>query len=127
MNYLIRKPYWEWVKDEARKIQSDGCTGVSNWNRICCEQHDLVCRYGKDPRSAYEYYFVDPRCNYWTLATPMSRRQGDYQFAECNLELNTPGKVGRVRGVLRFLGVRAGALLGIGKREPTWSYPKEID
>ena len=118
--YLIRKPYWEWVKDEARKIKSDGCTGVSNWNRPCCEQHDLACRYQKDPRSAHEYYFVDPSCNYWTCAKRMSRRQADYQFASCNLEWNTPGKVGKVRGVLRFLGVRAGTLLGIGKREPTW-------
>ena len=113
--------YWQWIEQEARAINADGCTGVSEWHRECCFEHDLACRYGKDDRAAYAFYTVYPLADdhsaWWALATAMSRRQADYMFATCNYEWSAT-KLGRVRSFFRFLGVRLGALLGIGVREP---------
>ena len=115
--YQMRQSYWLFIETEAKKIGSDGCTCVSDWNHECCWEHDLACNYEKDPRSAYSYYWALPDCNYWELAKSMSRRQADYMYAKCNLEWS-PTKKGKIRSIGRFLGVRVGALLGIGVRTP---------
>lgn len=116
--YKVRLSYWAFVEREAKKIHSDGCTGVSEWHRECCFEHDLACYYGKSPRSAYAWYCNDPLSAYWEFADEMSRRQADYQFATCNLAWS-PKPVGKVRSLVRFIGARIGAWLGIGKRQPT--------
>lgn len=114
---IIRKSYWKFIEDEAKAIKSDGCTGVSEWHQPCCFEHDLACYWKKDPRSAYAFYTAEENGPYWSMAAPMSRREADYMFAVCNFQWS-PTKGGKVRSAVRFLGVRLGALLGIGKRQP---------
>lgn len=112
--------YWQFIAQEAEAIGADGCTGVSEWHRECCLEHDLACHYGKDPRSAYDKYKYGSwvvEGDWWYLAEDMSRRQADYAFATCNYEWSATHK-GRIRSFFRFLGVRIGALLGIGVRKP---------
>lgn len=118
MDYKVRLNYWAFVEREAKKIKSDGCTGVNEWHRECCYEHDLACHYGKTPRSAYGWYCNDPLSAYWTFADPMSRRQADYLFKNCNLEWSTHQPIGKIRSIARFLGVWIGAFFGIGCREP---------
>lgn len=120
MNYQMRMTYWQFVETEAKAIGSDGCTGVSEWHKECCWEHDLCCHFGKDPRDAYRLYCEDhryPREAIWQLTDDMSRRQADYAFAKCNLEWS-PTRKGKLRSIGRFLGVRIGAFLGIGVRTP---------
>lgn len=114
---IIRKSYWKFIEDEALTRNADGCTGVSEWHQPCCFEHDLACYFGKNPRSAYAFYCADPGCAYWVLASPMTRREADYAFGICNWEWS-PTKGGKIRSIIRFLGVRLGALLGIGRRQP---------
>ncbi len=116
MEYKIRDSYWRFIEKEAQKVGSDGCTGVSEWNRECCLEHDLACHYEKNPHSAYEFYVAGVR-NFWVQAEEMTRRQADYQFGACNIAWS-PTKVGKVRSFFRFIGVRIGAYLGIGVRQP---------
>jgi hypothetical protein len=109
--------YWQFIAREARLIGSDGCTKVSEWHQECCFEHDLSCHYGKDPRLAYAWYCLNSDGDYWQRAGVLSRRQADYAFARCNYQWSA-SKIGKVRSFFRFLGVRVGALLGIGAREP---------
>lgn len=118
--YLVRKSYWKFIEDEAKRMGSDGCTGVNEWHRECCYEHDLACYFERNPRSAYERYCTgpyEPPARWWQTAEPMTRREADYMFGKCNLEWS-PTKGGKIRSIIRFLGVRLGALLGIGKRQP---------
>jgi hypothetical protein len=114
---IIRKSYWKFIDDEARLMGSDGCTGVSEWHAPCCQEHDLACYFGKNPRTAYTHYCNQPNSPYWSLAEAMTRRQADYMFGKCNLEWSD-SKKGKVRSIVRFCGVRIGAFLGIGVRQP---------
>lgn len=113
--------YSDWVRLEAARIKADGCTGVSEWNHECCLEHDLACHYGRDPRSAYLLYKVQtgrPRSNPWVDAKRLGRRRADYAFLRCN-EGKARSPVGGLRAFVRFLGVRVGALLGVGVRKAT--------
>lgn len=103
--------YQEWVVDEAKKANTDGCTAVSEWNQWCCFQHDLVCRKGKCPQAAYALW-QEGVANYWELAKPMSRREGDKQFWKCNRKCS-PSFWGRLRADVRYLGVRLGDITGV--------------
>lgn len=115
--------YDQFILREAARIQADGCTGVSEWNHECCLEHDLACRYGRDPRSAYLNYRADETSNPWLYAKRMSRRRADFAFLHCNRcasERKHDGPrefLAKLRSWGRFLGVRIGALLGIGVRE----------
>lgn len=100
--------YVEWIKSEAQKINSDGCTAVSEWNKWCCFEHDLGCHYKKDPRKAFELYLYG-LSDVWAMAPEMSRREADKRFAKCNLS-NARDLVGFVRTGIRYIGVRIGAL-----------------
>lgn len=119
---MAKKSYWEWIKDEAAAVGSDGCTGVSDWHIECCWEHDLACHYNKNPRSAYEIYMAREghrveAMNPWSYAEDMTRRQADYAFADCNLDWSATKK-GKLRSIVRFIGARIGAFLGIGVRKP---------
>jgi len=107
--------YWQWIEQEARIMRSDGCTVVSDWHKECCWEHDLACYFMADPRRAYELYCADPLSAYWMNGAEMSRRKADYMFGDCNHEWSIT-KAGRIRSFLRFLGVRIGAFLNIGRR-----------
>ena len=92
--------YIEWVRAEAARYGSDGCTAVSEWNHWCCLEHDLACRTGKDPRVAYMMS--------WEAAPDLSRREADKRFWRCNRSAS-PTWGGKLRADLRYLGVRLGA------------------
>lgn len=109
--------YEIFIRAEARLVRADGCTGVSEWNHDCCLEHDLACFYGRDPRSAYAVYSVNASVNPWMYANTMSRRQADYAFLRCNRCRTKGDLLGRSRAWVRFLGVRLGAMVGIGVRE----------
>lgn len=108
--------YWQFIEREAARAKADGCTGVSEWHRECCLEHDLACRYGRNPRSAYALYCGHHE-HFWLLAEPITRYQADVAFGECNWEWS-PTRAGKIRSVVRYIGVRVGALLGIGTRKP---------
>lgn len=114
--------YRQWVRAEAQKISSDGCTAVSEWHRDCCYEHDLACHYGKDPRVAAQLAF-QRLPDYWLQAPYLARRDADKRFAQCNIAtswddykkdkgfLQTFKLIGNVtRSGLRYVGVRIGAL-----------------
>lgn len=71
--------YREWVRGEAKKIGSDGCTCVAEFHPDCCFEHDLGYYYGRDPRSAFQVG--------WPLADPVDRSFVDHRFRDCNPEI----------------------------------------
>lgn len=105
--------FYQWCADEAKKINSDGCTVVDEWNQPCCWEHDLGCHYGKDPRDAFRIALTGlPQTDggiEWYLAKKMSRREADKRFAACNFK-RSQDLAGFVRSGLRYLGVRIGSL-----------------
>jgi hypothetical protein len=116
----VRLSYWAFIVREAAHVNSDGCSCVSEWHEYCCFEHDLACHYGKNPRSAYAHYCNDETCDFWGRADSMGRRKADYMFGDCNYQWS-PNKVGKVRSFFRFLGVRVGALVGVGRQ------PKDLN
>lgn len=41
--------FWRRVRDEARRLGTDGCTGVPDFRfRRACELHDILYRNGRD-------------------------------------------------------------------------------
>jgi hypothetical protein len=111
--------YEQWVAREAEDIKSDGCTGVSEWHHECCLEHDLACRWGKNPTDAFRLWEVEEYPLYWLKAEPMTRREADFMFLRCNERLSGKNPITHVRSFFRFVGVRIGALLGIGVRKPS--------
>lgn len=96
--------YAEWVREEAQRMNSDGCTAVSEWNQWCCFEHDLGCEYLKDPKDAFRLWQSGEQL-YWTMAKSISRREVDQRYALCNFR-NSQGLVDWSRTGVRYLGVR---------------------
>lgn len=71
--------YWQWIREEAKKIGSDGCTAPSQFGECCCLQHDLCFHYGKDPRHAFQIGGEEA----WKLADPISFLATNNLFAGC--------------------------------------------
>lgn len=113
MSPHLSDPYWVWIRQEAERVGSDGCTFVSEWNQACCFEHDLACRFGRDPYSAF-VLALNGDANPWLHAPHMSRRKADKMFRACNTE--DSGFWGDVRGYVRYLGVRLGAFIGVGRK-----------
>jgi hypothetical protein len=42
-----RDPYWFIVREVARRMESDGCTGVADFHCDACYEHDIHWRTGK--------------------------------------------------------------------------------
>lgn len=104
--------YWDWVRQEARFINSDGCTDVPDFHRDCCLQHDLAYHYGRNPRSAYQRYIRDvkpkpklKRDIYWSGATAFTRAQADKQLRQC-IQDDSPFGKWDLMSWWRWLGVR---------------------
>lgn len=68
--------YREWVRAEAAKVKSDGCSHALEVARDCCLEHDLGYYYGRDPRSAIKVG--------WELAERVDRSFVDHRFRDCN-------------------------------------------
>jgi hypothetical protein len=109
-------PYEKWIREEAVKIHSDGCTGVRDWNLDCCFEHDLGYFYGKDPQDAYQCYLSGIK-NPWLVAAKSSRSSIDARFRACNQGKSKIGKLSPL-SVIRWVGVR---LFG----GPLWSDRRE--
>ena len=99
--------YWSFVRSESKRINSDGCTLVSELFHDACLQHDLAYRYGKDPRSAYAFYLADTP-EYWGLARAITRGEADTQFRKNMQERSRLGRWSPIAAV-RWAGVRVGA------------------
>lgn len=118
MTHVLTSPssdaaYWAWVRAEAAAIDSDGCTGVADWNLDCCLEHDIACERLKDPRLAYVIARLHPdwpRETVW-LHTPVLRDgERDARFRDCNrARAGKLGVIGKARAWVRWLGVRLGA------------------
>lgn len=111
----IKDQYYLWCEAEARKINSDGCTAVSEWHKRCCFEHDLACHYGKDPRDAFKIWASEHGdndsgwpLNPWPVAKPLSRRDADKRFAACNFSMSR-NPLEYARSGIRYIGVRLGA------------------
>jgi hypothetical protein len=98
------KLYWDWLRDEAARINSDGCTVVSECYHECCLEHDLSYYHGKSPRSAYSRYLEGYKP--WKHADPITRKQSDSRFRECIRAKSPLGKWSPMAFV-RWCGVRA--------------------
>jgi len=91
--YTENDAYWQRVRDRAAALGSDGCTAVSEWNRVCCLHHDIMCRTGMD---------ID--------GNAVSRQEADWLYWECNRERSMWGLSWYdPRGYARWIGVRLGA------------------
>lgn len=91
--------YTEWVTAEAKAINSDGCSKVTDIHKICCYEHDLAYHYGRDPREAFQLG--------WEKARKIDRGYADGVFRECN-QTQSKLKDGSPMALWRWLGVRLG-------------------
>jgi len=76
--------YIEWGKQ-----YSDGCTGVPDFYRFCCYEHDFHYQFGYD---------IDGK--------PITRRQADRQFRQC-IQANSHFGWWSPMAVWRWMAVRA--------------------
>jgi hypothetical protein len=102
--------YWDWIKAEAKKANSDGCSFVPDWRLPCCHEHDIAYAYAKDPRDAYRHWrnltIADEQANgWWDLAEPITRGEADKRFRQCNQKKSKLGKWSPF-AAWRWVGVR---------------------
>lgn len=97
---VLDDKYILWVREEAKKINSDGCSGVPDFHKDCCYEHDLGYYYGRDPRDAYRMSSGPHQDGaLWSLAGKITRSEVDARFRKCQ---------GDLMGLWRWLGVRIG-------------------
>jgi hypothetical protein len=72
----------------AREIGGDGCTGVRDWWRHCCDEHDVYYRTGADLEGQ-----------------PVSRAEADARFRRC-IQASTPLGIWHPISWTRWIGVR---------------------
>lgn len=88
---LLDAAYTKTIKEQAKELKSDGCTGVSELYRPACLEHDIAYRTGKDP-----YGF------------PVSRREADKRF-RWHMQFLSPAGTFSPVAWGRWIGVRIGA------------------
>mgnify|MGYP001579824009 FL=1 len=98
--------YWEFVREEAAKIGSDGCSVVSELFHDACLQHDLAYWYAKDPKSAYAEMLLGIE-DCWVEADPITRKEADAQFKQAIRAKSAFGKWSFI-ALVRWAGVRLG-------------------
>jgi hypothetical protein len=96
--------YWDWIREEAKKINSDGCSTVPDFRVECCLEHDLGYFYGRSARSAYQKYLGDS-WDPWVDASRATRWQIDRIFWACNCRKSLLGKWS-LMSLWRLVGVR---------------------
>lgn len=77
-----QRRYFEWVRAEALKIKSDGCTHAVELGRPCCWEHDLAFHYGRDPRHAYVIW-ASTHSDPWKVADTIGFVEANNRFAGC--------------------------------------------
>lgn len=75
--------YKDFIRQEAALIHADGCTGVTNWNGICCLQHDLEFFHARSSVGAYNRY-VAGIPDYWQQSDAVTFEQANAHFKACN-------------------------------------------
>lgn len=96
----MQQDYLKWVREEAKKINSDGCSGVPDFHKDCCLEHDLAYFWGRDPIEAYKLSSGPHEDGVlWSLAGKITRSEADARFRKCQ---------GDLMGFWRWLGVRIG-------------------
>ena len=104
--YLLRPTYWAWIRSEAERHGSDGCSAVMGFHVECCFEHDLSYRHAKDPRDAYRRERegeIDP----WLHAKPITRAEADRRFRQCHQNRSKLGRYSPM-AIYRWLGVKWG-------------------
>lgn len=80
---VARVTYYDWLREEARLINSDGCSGVTNAFEICCLQHDLEFFYARSATEAFRWWQRGRR-DYWIIATPITFEAANKHFRACH-------------------------------------------
>lgn len=62
----MNESYWEAVRIRAQELGGDGCTGVPDFYRPCCDEHDI-------------HYRTHRRLD----GTPITKEQADYALRAC--------------------------------------------
>lgn len=80
--------YWERVRLKAAELGADGCSGVPDFYKDCCDEHDI-------------HY----RTKHTLDGQPISRPEADVRFREC---IQSRSGFGRLSPLSwwRWLGVR---------------------
>lgn len=66
MNKFSSDAFWRRVRSCCQRLKCDGCTGVPDWRRPCCDWHDLLWRTGHDLEG-----------------NPVSGAQANVEFRKC--------------------------------------------
>lgn len=74
--------FYEWVREEARLINADGCSGGTNIDGICCLIHDVAFFHGCDPVDAYRW-FVAGHPEPWRKAQVTTYERANRDFRAC--------------------------------------------
>lgn len=64
---IFNPDYIKRIELRSTQLNCDGCTKVTEWNRICCLHHDIMYRTGMD---------ID--------GNPVTKEIADVLFYECN-------------------------------------------
>lgn len=102
-------PYWEWIRNEAAAMGTDGCSAVSGLHVECCLEHDVSYATAKDPRDAYRKSY-DPDVfpgQHWAAAKAIDREEADWRFQQCHRNRSRFGNYSPM-AFWRWLGVRLG-------------------
>ena len=81
---------WATFRAKLATVGTDGCTGVTELYRPCCEIHDYHYRTGR---------------SWWDDTTPISRAEADAAFWAC-MQARSPLKWASPVAAIRWLGVR---------------------
>ena len=100
--------FWDWVRAEAENIHSDGCSGVPDFYKEACLQHDLSYFYARCPVSAYKCYLEGIE-DVWGAAQVITKAHADAVFrrtiqAKSKLKRFSPMSWWRWLGVKWFAG-----------------------
>lgn len=87
--------FWDWIDQEAAKINSDGCSCVPDFYLKCCKVHDLAYYYARSPYSAYNYYLTtaapdDEKA--WRYADHITQADADGMLKKCIQECSRFGR-----------------------------------
>ena len=89
------------MRDRAKELGSDGCTGVKDFYKDCCLLHDIFYRTGVDLEGK-----------------AISRKEADRLLRDC-IRAKSPVGKWSLLAMTRFIGTRLfGGLRGYGPKHP---------
>jgi hypothetical protein len=75
----MTEDYRDWLRREALKIESDGCSHALEVRRDHCLEHDLSYHYGRDPQDAYRLWKLG-HSSPWTDAISVGKVTADWRL-----------------------------------------------